>query len=279
MRKFGLILENLDGFDVPPKNPPVKFVMRGVPHTLGLSVSLDPGPDPGPPPLPPGTPTEMTGWSGDGSPGSGSLREFAIGAVTQHFTRNLERMAGRDFTLPSEHQLDAMEAFQLSLGRDADFNLANITFTDGVSGDVTIGKGLFINGGSDPTNFGGKCAGCHNNAGALLGGVNRNINTNVEDVVHPARAVVNFPIDGGFGQTPANANGSFGDGTFNLASVVEAADTPPFFHNNVVNTLEEVVTLYTGDEFNGPRQPNARFSFTDTQKGQIADFMRAVNTL
>ena len=37
MRKFGLILENLDGLD----DPTNKFVMRGVPHTLGLHVSLE----------------------------------------------------------------------------------------------------------------------------------------------------------------------------------------------------------------------------------------------
>ncbi len=36
MRAFGLILENLDGFS----SPTTKFVMRGVPHTLGLQVSL-----------------------------------------------------------------------------------------------------------------------------------------------------------------------------------------------------------------------------------------------
>src|SRR5205823_9244580 len=88
------------------------------------------------------------------------------------------------------------------------------------------------NGSGDP-NAGGKCAACHNNAGALLGGQNLNINTNVEDVVHPARSIQDFPHDGGFGQA-ANGDGTFGNRTFNLASVVEAADTPPFFHNNLV---------------------------------------------
>jgi hypothetical protein len=90
--------------------------------------------------------------------------------------------------------------------------------------------------------------------------------------------LVNFPIDGGFGRTD-NGDGTFGDRTFNLASVVEAADTPPFFHNNVVTTLEGAVVFYTGPEFNNPRPPSARFSFTAAQVDQIADFMRAVNTL
>jgi cytochrome c peroxidase len=267
MRQFGLILENLDGFSDPTNT----FVMRGVPHTLGLQVSLERDTSQVP------TPAEMTGWSGDGSPGTGSLREFAIGAVTQHFTKTLARVEGNDFKLPKEHQLDAMEAFQLSLGRSADFNLTTITFTDA---NVNTGKSLFINGGGDPL-AGGTCAFCHANAGALsaaLQNQNRNFNTNVEDVVHPARSVQNFPKDGGFGRTD-NGDGTFGNRTFNTPSVVEAADTAPFFHNNVVSTLEGIVQFYSGPEFNNPRAPAARFNFNQTQRDQIADFMRGVNTL
>jgi cytochrome c peroxidase len=267
MRSFGLILENLDGFS----DPTNKFVMRGVPHTLGLQVALERDTslvD---------APAEMTGWSGDGSPGTGSLREFAIGAVTQHFTKTLERVEGRDFELPSEHQLDAMEAFQLSLGRNADIDLSRTTFNDE---NVDHGRSLFINGTGDPA-AGGTCAFCHSNAGALsasLQNQNRNFNTNVEDVEHPARNIENFPPDGGFGRTP-NDDGTFGNRTFNTASAVEAADTAPFFHNNVVSTLEGVVGFYSGPEFNGPRLPPARFNFNQTQTDQLADFMRAVNTL
>lgn len=266
MRSFGLILENVDGLD----DPTNKFVMRGVPHTLGMQQSLtqDPNlPDP---------PAEMTGWSGDGAPGAGSLRDFAIGAVTQHFTKTLARVPNHDFNLPSEHQLDAMEAFQLSLGRSTDFNLAAISFNDA---NVDTGRLLFINGTGDPA-AGGKCTACHSNGGALVapGGPNLNFNTNVELVVHPARAVQSFPFDGGFGQT-ANPDGTFGNRTFNTASVVEAADTPPFFHNNVVETLEGVVGFYSGPEFNGGLPPEFRFSFNPAQTEQLADFMRALNAL
>ena len=265
MRSFGLILENLDGFS----DPANKFVMRGVPHTLGMQVSLTPDPTQVP------TPTEMTGWSGDGSPGTGSLREFAIGAVTQHFTKRLNRIEGTDFRLPRQRELDAMEAFQLSLGRDRDFDLARITFRDS---NVETGKSLFINGTGDPL-AGGTCGFCHANAGALTAaGRNQNFNTNVEDVVHPARSIQNFPRDGGFGRTD-NGDGTFGNRAFNTASVVEAAESAPFFHNNVVSTLEGVVEFYSGPEFNGPRAPAARFNFTQTQRDQIADFMRAINTL
>jgi cytochrome c peroxidase len=265
MRQFGLILENLDGLE----NPNVKFVMRGVPHTLGMQVSLEADPTQVP------TPAEMTGWSGDGAPGTGSLREFAIGAVTQHFTKSLNRRKGQDFKLPNERQLDAMEAFQLSLGRDSELNLATTTFRDA---DVEAGKGLFVNGLNVPGLAGGRCAGCHNNGGALLSGQNRNLNTNVENVPHPARAVLPFPVDGGFGRT-ANPDGSFGNRAFNLTSVVEAADTAPFFHNNVKIALEDAVGFYSGPEFNAPRALSAQFAFTPAQDEQIADFLRGLNTL
>jgi cytochrome c peroxidase len=265
MRSFGLILENLDGFS----DPTQKFVMRGVPHTLGLQVSLDADTTQVP------TPAEMTGWSGDGSPGTGSLREFAIGAVTQHFTKRLNRVAGTDFTLPKERQLDALEAFQLSLGRDMDFDLSQLTFNDAA---VEGGKSLFVNGSGNP-NAGGRCVACHSNAGALAANLqNRNFNTNVEDVTHPARSLESFPKDGGFGRTD-NGDNTFGNRAFNMAPVVEAADTAPFFHNNVVSTLEGVVAFYSGPEFNNPRAPAARFNFDQTQRDQIADFMRSVNTL
>jgi hypothetical protein len=225
--------------------------------------------------LPPGSgpPNEMTGWSGDGAPLTGSLRDFAIGAVTQHFPKTLGRVAGVDFILPTDAQLDAMEAFQRSLGRSTDFDLSKITFKDA---NVNTGKAIFING---PNPGGGTCNFCHADAGALdlVTRQNRNFDTNVEELVNPARGVLNFPIDGGFGRTPNAATTIFGDNTFNTASVVEAADTPPFFHNNVVQTLEDVVRFYGGPVFN--RTAAAPFSFNETQVTQVANFMRAINTL
>ncbi|MBC7983000.1 MAG: hypothetical protein H7Y02_04005 [Candidatus Obscuribacterales bacterium] len=266
MRQFGLILENLDGF----ADPANKFVMRSVPHTLGLQVTLTPDA------ATPNTPVAMTGWGGDGSPGTGSLREFAIGAVTQHFTKRLDRVAGTDFRLPTENELDGMEAFQLSLGRTADFNLANITFLDA---SVDSGRNLFVNGTGSPS-AGGRCNNCHSNGGATaaVGGQNRNFNTNVEDVVHPARSILAFPHDGGFGQN-TNPDNTFGNRTFNTPPVIEAADTGAFFHANTANTLEDIVAFYSGPEFNTPRAATARFSFDATQSAAIANFMRGINTL
>jgi mono/diheme cytochrome c family protein len=217
----------------------------------------------------------MTGWSGDGAPGTGSLREFAIGAVTQHLTKSLNRVAGVDFVLPNDQQLDALEAFQLALGRSTDFDLSKVTFQNA---GVANGQALFINGTGNAA-AGGRCSACHVNGGAIAAnGQNRNFNTNVEDVVHPARGVQAFPHDGGFGQA-LNGAGTLGDLSFNTASVVEAADTAPFFHNNVVSTLEGVVQFYAGPEFNTPRAATARFSFSTTQVSDIANFMRGLNTL
>ncbi len=265
MRQFGLILENVDGLD----DPANKFVMRSVPHTLGMQVSLTTDQARLNPPA------AMTGWSGDGAPGAGSLRDFAIGAVTQHFTKSLNRVAGVDFVLPNDQQLDGLEAFQLSLGRSTDFDLGKVTF---LNANVANGQALFINGTGSAT-AGGRCSACHGQGGALAAnGQNRNFNTNVEDVVHPAQGVQAFPHDGGFGQA-LNGAGTLGDLSFNTPPVVEAADTAPFFHNNVVSTLEGVVQFYAGPEFNTPRAAGARFSFSAAQVSDIANFMRGLNTL
>ena len=100
MRDFGLILENLDGFD----DLENVFTQRGVPHTLGLRVSVDSRDGP------------RTGWSGDGAPLDGSLRAFSVGAVIQHFPLTTRRIAGVDFRLPTEDELDALQAFMLAQG-------------------------------------------------------------------------------------------------------------------------------------------------------------------
>ena len=140
MREFGLILENLDGFG----DLANKFTMRGVPHTLGLRNTVNSARGP------------RTGWSGDGAPGDGTLQSFATGAVIQHFTKTLNRVAGVDFRLPTPAELDALEAFQLSLGRQKELALPLP-----LKGTVAKrGQELFLS----PTE--GKCFFCHSNAGA-----------------------------------------------------------------------------------------------------------------
>src|SRR5215468_2164101 len=102
MHQFGLILENVDGFDPDPRT---HFVLRSVPHTLSLATSVT---------RPPGSanpPADRTGWSGDGAPGTGALRDFMTGAIRQHYTKTLARVAGTDFQLASDTQLDQIDQF------------------------------------------------------------------------------------------------------------------------------------------------------------------------
>ncbi len=261
MRGFGLILENLDGFDDLRK----RFVLRGVPHVLALrtSVASPAGP--------------RTGWSGDGAPGDGSLRSFAVGAVIQHFPRTLARVAGVDFRLPTDDELDALEAFLLSLGRQEDLSLP-LPLQGAVA---RRGQEIFLDDSL------GKCNLCHRNAGATarIGGVdlgNANFDTGVEDLPdQPADLVEpDIPADDGFGIP--------GDGTFNTPPLVEAADTGPFFHDNAVDTLEAAVAFYDGDSFNdspagrmlAALDPEGRGIELDaTQIEAIAAFLRVLNAL
>ena len=261
MREFGLIIENLDGFG----DLENVFTQRGVPHTLGLSLSVASPAGP------------RTGWSGDGAPGDGSLRSFATGAVIQHFTLTLDRVPGKDFRLPTPDELDALEAFQLSLGRQHELSLPLP-----LKGTVASrGQEIFL----DDTL--GKCNICHRNAGAnaRLAGQdlgNANFNTGVEDQEDRPATLTGekVPRDDGFG-TP-------GDGTFNTPSLVEAADTGPFFHDNSVETIEGAVAFYDSDAFNNSPagqflagiDPNGEGIELDaTQIVEIAAFLRVINTL
>ena len=261
MRKLALIVENQDGFDDLANN----FNMRGIPHTLALRTSIDSRDGP------------RTGWSGDGAPGDGSLRSFAVGAVIQHFPKTLDRVDGEDFRLPTDEELDALEAFQLSLGRSEDLELP-LEFTDET---VARGQAIFLD------NSLGKCNACHFNAGAnadpnLLGpgAGNLNFNTGVE-------ALPDQPADlTGEPNPPDDGFGNPGSGDFNTPTLVEAADTGPFFHNNSVETIEAAVAFYNGDAFNqspaGQLIINATGSGINldaTQVVAVSAFLRVINVL
>jgi hypothetical protein len=259
-------VENLDGFgDL--KN---KFVMRGVPHILSLKFSLQPS-------ILDGTtrpPNQRTGWSGDGAPGSGTLRDFATGAVTQHFTKTLNRQPGVDFRLPNDRELDALEAYQLSVGRTQELALLLTLFKDR---NVTAGQLLFLGKG--------KCNLCHFNAGAniILTNMNGNFNTGVEDVPSPfAELGQPLPRDGGFGQTAnGDGKGGFGNGTFNTPSLIEAGDTEPLFHNSIASQLDSAVAFYSGDEFNNSPAGEliGGIDLNDTENFQVTAFLYVLNVL
>lgn len=266
LRKFGLILANVDGFD----DLPSKFVMRGVPHLLSLSSSIASGSTV--PPL------QRTGWGGDGAPGNGTLREFAIGAVRQHLTKTLNRTDGVDFRSPNDAELDALEAFQLSLGRHADLSLP-LPLKDP---RARLGQDIYLDDNL------GRCNLCHANAGATAAfshfplGINENFVTGVEDLPrHPARQVApNMPRDGGFGITPSgDGRGGLGDGSFSTPPLVEAAATGPFFHNNAIHTIEEAVNFYTSETYNNSASgTQVRIQLTQTQVLAVAAFLRVIST-
>jgi len=279
MRALGLVLENVDGFE----NLQTKFVLRGVPHTLALLNSRvrQPGT--------PNPPAERLGWDGGGAPGGGTLRDFALGAITQHFTRKLTRTPGVDFRVPTDEELDALAAFQLALGRQADPNLPALQFTSPV---VNRGKQIYLaNDSVGGTVAAGKCNNCHGNGGANgPEGDNRNFDIGAENLKdHPADLIAPGvrPRDGGFGKTPF-VNGAFGNGRFNVPVVIEAADTGPFFHNNSVDTIEEAVGFYNSNAFN-TSPLGAQFKLQDTggigihleatQVESVAALLRVLNAL
>ena len=89
------------------------------------------------------------------------------------------------------------------------------------------------------------------------------------------------PPDGGLGRNP-RVQGGFGDGTFNIPSLVEAADTGPFFHNNASATLEDAVAFYNSPAFNN--SPAAQgiagdINLTATQVLEVAAFLQVINAL
>ena len=273
LRDFGLILANLDGME----DPENKFVMRSVSHTLGLSMSIQSSATE--PPL------QMTGWSGDGAPGGGTLRDFATGAVIQHFTKSLDRVEGVDFRLPTADELDALEAFMLSLGRQEDPDLTTLRFSDP---NAERGRLLFLAEDSENrTVQAAKCNICHHNGGALtIAGENGNFITGVENMAHPADLTGEpRPRDGGFGTQLDSATGGFGNNAFNTPSLWEAADTAPYFHHNGASTLEEAIAFYDSPAFKQSIE-GQRLLLMDSggqemavEVDALAAFLRVINVL
>jgi cytochrome c peroxidase len=282
----GLIRENIDGFEQPSQ----KFVMRGVPHTLAMSTSLGailtargendaPGtggqgggngftPEAAPP-------DHKTGWSGDGAPGRGTLHEFAAGAVFQHFTLSPSRFVGSSFRIPTQAELDALEAFQLFTGRQKSISFANAALQFGDPA-ATAGRASVLSEGA--------CVACHRD---LVGENFKNFdaNTGVEGLLanSPSR-----PKDGGFGivngglgpQVPGSIAAGFGNGQFNPPPLIEAADTAPFFHNSTVTTIEDAVAFYRSNPFvASPGNGFAHPTITDDNIKTMGAFLRTVNAL
>ena len=288
MRKVGLILENTNGFDDLENN----FTMRSVPHLLAMRTSISP------PLVDDNTtvpPDDRTGWSGDGSPTDlavnpqlrGSLRDFAVGAVVQHFPKTLNRKPGKDFRLPTQHELDALEAFQLSLGRQVDFDDLNaITLTNEIA---DRGRLNYMGDGLPDKSL--NCNACHFNGGAntnpdfdfspfgvtptsdgMVDEANRSFAPRNEELLDQAGDIIdraNNPFDDGFG---------IGTNLFNVPTVIEAADTGPFFHSNTINTVEAMVAFYSSQRHlrNGELLP-AIVPLNGAQITNVGAFLRVIN--
>jgi len=243
LRSRALIRENVDGFE----DPTHEFVMRGVPHTFSLGLTNGIGSffsSSGPPDL-------RFGWSGDGGPGRGVLHDFTFGAVIQHFPKTLNRKPGVDFRIPTQEELDALEAFQLFSGRQKAENLVPTLATDP---HAQNGQKLFNSSG---------CVSCHSD----MFGPNNDIlvDTGV------ASLTPGLPEDDGFGAP--------GDHTFNVPPLVEAADTPPFFHNNAVDTIEEAVAFYFTPIFQASSSSFLiREALSTDQQRDVAAFLRVINS-
>jgi hypothetical protein len=281
---LGSVLENVDGFE----DPTHKFIFRAVPHTLSLKTSIARDTTDGTT----NPPVERTGWSGDGAPGDGSLRQFLNGAIKQHYTKNLLRRPGTDFRVATDQELDLVLGFQVALGRLNDLDLTQVRMFDS---DAEFGRQVFL----DPVR--GRCNVCHGNAGANSSdtGKNANFDTGVrqEPVVGGGQFLGTQMFDGGFGgQGLANYNiqafsgsgaalNGFGNGTFNTPPLIEAVDTGPFFHtNNFGHSIESAIFFYAGDPFaSSPAglQLTARFGnplVIPTQEGfSMGRFLRGLN--
>ena len=273
LREWGLILMNPDGFS-DLKND---FVMRTVNSLRSVRTSIE------------GMPHEgmenqldfmepLTGWAGDGAPGDGSLRSFAIGAIIQHMPRTLAREPGVDFRLPTDEELDALEAFMLTLGRQEELSLPLP-----LKGDLALrGQDLFI----DRENKNGRCNVCHINAGAssLQASVlPQGRIVNLGSIVHatgeefaPGKPTELIPLDDGYKDTHQ----------FNTPPVVEAADAGPLFHSGFVKSVEEAVDIYNLETFRKSEVGVAlarRFGTeTDLSASEvlaIGAFLRVINAL
>jgi cytochrome c peroxidase len=285
LRARGLILENIDGTE--PEGPTVRFVLRSVPHNLSQGVSIK-GAGVG---FDSDRSVDRTGWSGDGSPSSGTngsnlpmtgrLDDFTMGAINQHFTKSLNRVPDVDFRKATEQEGSAVATFMKQLGRLNDINLNSVAFSDA---GAELGRQRFLNVG---------CNECHGNAGAnvavTFNGVTTLVNasqpTGVDAVRNPALA--GFPRDGGDAFFPNQSPPDpMGNNLFNAPPLIEAADTGPFFHTDTqvigavsentpsAQTIEQAVAFYTSPAFTTiPIPANA------TDVANIGRFLRALNAV
>lgn len=291
LREFGLVTVNPDGFEAPTS----KFTMRSVSHIFSMATSITAPPivaeDGTTLDFTKNPPVHRLGWGGDGSPGDGSLRQFAQGAIEQHATKSLERRKYEDFLPALGTQLDHLERFQLEVGRKNELDLTQVSLAD--SG-AERGRTSYLEGPAR------RCNTCHSNAGAnnivtLLDTgetfpANFTFTTNVELTRHRVLNERRIPLDGGFGSEPLDINQDgipdlFGRLAFNAQSLIEAADTGPFFHTHSMNSIEDAIRFYTGSVFGTspsgrigpPGIPGGPIVLSDDEVADLGRFLRILN--
>jgi hypothetical protein len=181
-----------------------------------------------------------------------------------------------------------MEAFQLSLGRQEefdDFETIKLTHPTAEQGRLNyIGIGL------PPNSL--NCNACHFNGGAntnpdfdfspfgvtptsedgTVDQANRSFGPRIEELKDQPGDIIdhdNNPFDDGFGN---NTN------LFNVPVVIEAADTGPFFHANQIDTVEAMIAFYSSKRHlrNGEVLP-AIVPLNGAQVANVGSFLRVLN--
>lgn len=208
-----LILENIDGFDKPP-------VFRGTPHIFDSSFSA-----------PFGLSSKIP-----------NLREFSLGAIKQHFPKTLNRIPGVDFRMPTERELEALEAYQLSVfsRRDLNYDLDQLLYTP----SQRRGRDLFFGAA--------KCHLCHNGpalgGGAFIGDGPFNGQTQFD--IGIANLPVNTTPPPECPQCgPLGVREDGGRRAFDIPPLFGIAKTAPFFHDNSRENLRRAVDFYDSPFF------------------------------
>jgi len=259
LRSRALITEHVDGFDKPA-------VFRSVQHTLALSATQ--GIENANAEFPESSPEHRLGWGGDGAPGRGTLNEFAFGAIVQHFTKDARRRVGTDFRIPTQEELDAIEAFQLFSGRQKLIDGRSLQLREA---RAETGRSLFLSGSS-----GGKCTNCHLDLGSTEGNPPLDINFVVAQGVRGLTP--ELPPDDGFKAPHPAQPFIVGDGSFNVPPLIEAADTMGAFHNNAATDLEAAISFCASDTFRATPVGGATdIHLTTTEIQNIGAFLRVLN--
>lgn len=253
MRERGLILENISGFE---KNALGNFInapfFRATPALFNMNL------------------TQPFGLGGD----IPDLQLFSTGAVVQHFTQTLDRVAGEDFVLPTADELKALEAFMLSLSSPA-------------SGNFKVsGRGSLLSTASDPRAINTSrpevrgrikfesvgCKSCH--SGTVFSG--GNFNTGVEAAEDNPAQNLNLIV------TPTADTGRLGDGTFNTPQLFGMRKAQ-FFHTGLkgnhfdangnpllFDNIREAIEFYQSSEFL-TRHPTFAPAFGALSSGDLDD--------